>query len=237
MNQRDPSELFDEAHAARYDESFTRMAPLRETLHLLTLAGFSDLPLEEGRILCVGAGTGLEILFLAERFPKARFVAVEPSGPMLEVCRRRIAEHQLEGRCEFFHGYVESLPGEGGFEAATSILVSHFILSPERRGAYFKAIAERLRPGGRLVSADLAFDTASPLYPEALALWLRLLKTAKVDPEQIEKFRAAYERDVALWPPEKVEALLAANGFSQPLRAFQTGLIHGWVAQRTATGN
>jgi tRNA (cmo5U34)-methyltransferase len=52
--------------------------------------------------------------------------------------------------------------------AATSLLVSQLILVPQTRVAFFRAIAERLKPGAYLVNADLASDTASSTYASLL---------------------------------------------------------------------
>lgn len=235
MQQQDPSVFFDEAHAASYDERNAKLAPLREALDLLVKVILSDQP-AEARVLCVGAGTGAELIDLAVRFPRWRFTAVEPSSPMLEVCRRRISEHGLAERCDLHHGFLHSLPSSEPFSAATSILVSHFILSPKSRADYFQTIAARLRPGGCLVSVDLAFDTASPAYESLFDVWLRMMKGADIPAEHIEKLRQAYGRDVAIWPPEQVGATIAKNGFEMPVRFFQAGLIHAWYAKRISSG-
>jgi len=231
MHQKDPSLIFDEAHAVSYDERFAKLAPLRDALDLLIQAIFSSLP-ADSRVLCVGVGTGSEVISLGERFPGWRFTGVEPSAPMLGVCCRRIAEHGLSDRCDFHHGYVDSLPVAEPFDAATAILVSHFILAPEARAGFFRAIAKRLRPGGCLVDVDLASGDASPACRSLLNVWLRMMKGADVPAEEIEKLREAYGRDVALWPPEQVGATIAASGFEMPVPFFQAGLIHGWYANR-----
>lgn len=78
----DPLQFFGEAQAATYDERFANLAPLRQAQDLLARAVLSALP-DDARILCVGAGTGAEALSLGAAFPRWRFMAVEPSGPML----------------------------------------------------------------------------------------------------------------------------------------------------------
>src|SRR4051794_1322180 len=75
------------------------------------------------------AGTGHELICLADRFPGWRFVAVEPSASMLDVCRRKAEERGIAARCELHEGYLESLPPGEAFDAAISLslLVSQFI--------------------------------------------------------------------------------------------------------------
>lgn len=130
MPKQDPKIVFDEERAASYDHIFEKIAPMRDALHLLTRLVFSELP-SAARILCVGAGTGAEILYLAEAFPQWRFTAVEPAAPMLAICRRRAEEAGIASRCTFHEGYLESLPATDPFDAATCLLVA--FSSRERR--------------------------------------------------------------------------------------------------------
>lgn len=224
--------FFDQSVADKYDQQYARFAPLRDAMHLLIGSIFADLP-PDARLLCVGAGTGAEILYLAQRFPLWHFTAVEPSAPMLAVCRRRAAEHGITSRCIFHEGYLDSLPPSEPFDAATSILVSQFILAPELRTRFFTGIAARLRPGGYLASADLASDITSEVYQDLLEVWLRLMKTDDVTPEKLQQMRAAYGRDVALLPVEQISNLIAAGGFEKPVLFLQTCLIHAWYTNRS----
>ncbi len=231
MSQQGSPVAFDQAHAATYDQRFAKLAPLRDALHLLISAVFADLP-AEARVLCVGAGTGAELLYLAQKFPGWHFAVVEPSAPMLAVCRTKAEAAGITARCVFHEGYLNTLPPSEPFDAATSLLVSQFILAPEARTAFFRAIAERLRPGGYLATADLASDTASPAYQSLLDVWLRLLRETGSPPEQLEKLRVTYERDVAVLPLAQVGAIIAAGGFATPTLFLQTGLIHAWLTKR-----
>lgn len=231
MPAKPPEEVFNQQHAAEYDQRNAKLAPLWKALHLLLGAVFYPLP-TEARILCVGAGTGAEILALARRFPHWRFTAVDPSGPMLEVCRRRTAEAGIADRCEFHLGYVDTLPAAPDYDAATALLVSQFILEPEARTRFFRDIAARLRPGGYLASADLASGFNSADYETLLEIWLQLMKQADRPAEQVEKMRAAYGRDVAISSVAQIGGIMKAAGFANPVMFLQTGLIHAWYARR-----
>jgi tRNA (cmo5U34)-methyltransferase len=228
---QDSPVAFDQAHAATYDQRFAKLAPMRDALHLLVSAVLGDLPVD-ARILCVGAGTGQELICLAQKFPQWRFAVLEPSAPMLEVCRRKAEQCGITPRCLFHEGYLDSLPASEAFHAATSLLVSQFILSVEERVRFFSMIAGRLRPGGYLVNADLASDTASSAYQSLLDVWLRLMRETGSTREQLEHLRVAYGRDVAVLPAEQVSEIIVTAGFGTPVMFLQTGLIHAWYAQR-----
>lgn len=233
MSSPRPPAFFDKSQAATYDERFKNLAPIREVMLLLAGAMLSKLP-AEARILCVGVGTGAEILFLADKFPGWTFTAVEPSGPMLDVCRSKAGDAGIAGRCVFHEGYLESLPASEKFHAATSILVSQFILDPEARRGFFSGMAERLLPGGYLMSADLSADLSSTNYDRLLDAWSRLHTFADMPPGQLERYRSAYGRDVAVTPPEELGLLIASGGFEEVTLFYQALLIHAWFARRPA---
>ncbi len=230
MQPEDIVSLFDQ-QAAGYDRQWARTAPIRDCLYLLLEPLLSELP-AQARLLCVGAGTGQEMAHLAGRFPGWSFTAVEPSGAMLEACRRRAQDEGFADRCSFHHGFLESLPGGEPFDAATCFLVSQFITDPDQRTGFFRGIASRLREGGLLASSDLASDVNSPEYEVLLPAWTRMMAAADVPAEAIERIRAAYARDVAVLPPARIAAIIAAGGFDLPVQFFQAGLIHGWISRR-----
>ncbi len=230
MDQDRIKTLFDQ-QAASYDAQWAKTAPIRHCLHLLLDSQFAALP-ADARILCVGLGTGAELAHLALKNPGWRFTAVEPSGAMLDLCRRRAEEGGFAARCEFHEGYLESLPAGPAHDAATCFLVSQFILDRPARAAFFRGIADRLKPGGLLASSDLASDVRSPEYDVLLAAWMQMMAAAEVSPEAMARMRKAYAEDVGVLPPAEVAAIIVAGGFELPVQFFQAGLIHGWVSRR-----
>lgn len=225
-----PPDHFDARQAANYDERWAPLAPLRDSLHLQIALVFRALP-PAAHVLCVGAGTGAEILALARFFPDWRFTVVEPSAPMLEICRRKAAEAGIAGRCDFHGGYVESLPGDAIFDGATALLVSHFLTDREQRTAFFRAIASRLRSGGVMITADLTTGPAGK-HERLFAVWQQMMRHAGATEEQIHALLDAYGRDVALLTEAGMESLLVEAGFAFPVRFSQSLLIHAWFASR-----
>lgn len=224
-------ELFDQM-APGYDQQWSRTAAIRDCLYMLLDPLLAGLP-ADARVLCVGAGTGMEMAHLAQAFPAWTFTALEPSGRMLEACRARAEVEGFADRCDFHEGFVDSLPAGAHYDAATCFLVSQFLVDRAQRVRFFAYIAARLRAGGLLASSDLASDVASPAYGVLLPAWLRMMSAAEVPAEAIERARVAYTRDVAVLPPADVASIIASGGFDTPVRFFQAGLIHAWISRRS----
>lgn len=232
MNSDEIKAIFDQ-QASSYDERWAKTAPIRDALHFLLQAVLAELP-SNARILCVGAGTGEEIGYLAERFPHWSFVAVEPSGAMLDVCRQKADKAGFISRCDFHEGYLDTLPAQEPFDAATCFLVSQFILERDARIGFFNSIAARLRPEGILASSDLASDVSSSQYSALLQTWLNMMLASDVPAAGVEQMRAAYAKDVAILPPAQIESIIREGGFDDPVGFYQAGLIHAWFSRRVA---
>ncbi len=227
MPNQEPPVVFDRERAASYDKQRAKMAPLKDALHLCIRMVLSDLP-ANARMLCVGVGTGSELIELALAFPQWQFTAIEPAAPMLAICRQRAEECGIASRCTFHEGYLDTLSESDSFDAATCILVSHFITQPKERRDFFREIAARLRPDGYLVSSDLATDMLTSTFNSLFEVWLRIHKYAGLPVD-----RAAFGRDVAVLPHQEVESIIASSGFETPVLFFQTLLIHAWYSKRT----
>lgn len=225
MKSQDSTATFNKENASSYDNQRAKLAPIKDALHLCIRMKLSKLPVD-ARILCVGVGTGTELIYLAQEFPQWHFTAVEPAPEMLKICRQRAEECGIALRCTFHEGYLDSLPDSDFFDAATSILVSHFIVESEKRSKFFAEIASRLRPGACLVNADLASDMSTSDYKNILDVWINMHDYAEMPPN-VDSFG----HNVALLPTEKVELIIKSSGFYSPVLFFQTLFIHAWFSE------
>lgn len=223
--------VFDEKRASTYDERADTLAPMRDALYLCMRLILSELP-SDARVLCVGVGTGSELLFLAQAFPGWQFTLVEPAPAMLNLCRQKAEGTGIAHRCTFHEGYLDTLPNSDGFHGATCLLVSHFFLQADERSRFFGQIAARLLPGGLLVSSDLASDRQPAEYQSLRHVWRRMLEYGGYSPEDVEKFLAAHGTQVAVLPTRDVETILRDGGFESPVLFLQTLFIHAWFAKR-----
>lgn len=231
MKNQESTIVFDREYASSYDKRFAKLAPMRQALHLSIRMVLSGLP-NDARILCVGVGTGSELIDLAQAFPQWKFTAVEPAIPMLDICRQKAEESGIASRCTFHEGYLDSLSASDPFDAATCIWVSHFMMQPEERRNFFRQIGARLRPNGYLVNSDLASDMSTPDYKSLLEVSRRMFQYAEMSTEEIDKMLGTYGQAAAVLPPQEVESIVASSGFDLPVLFFQTFLVHAWYAKR-----
>lgn len=229
MDDRELRNLFDRM-ASGYDGKSDKIAPIYNGLYFLLESVFAGLP-QDARLLCVGVGTGTEVLHLASVFPGWSFIAVEPSGAMLDICRRRVDEAGFSLRCRFHEGYLDSLPDDQSHDGATCFLVSQFILDAGARSDFFRQLAARLVPGGVMANADLSYDTESAEYDELLAVWQRAT-TGTFDKADRERMKSGYAKDVSILPSREVISVIESAGFDRPVPFFQAALIRAWFAKR-----
>lgn len=233
MQNRESPTAFDQGRASSYDKQISKMAPMRDALQFLIRMVLSELP-AKAQVLCVGVGTGSELIDLALEFPQWRFTAVDPAAPMLKICSQRAEESGIASRCTFHEGYLDSLPESEPFDAATCLLVSHFLTQPGERRNLFCQIATRLGPGGYLVSADLASDMSTSAFKSLFEVWMQTMKFSGIPAKELEKRRASCGRNVAVIPPQEVESIITSSGFETPVLFLQTLLIHAWYSRLAA---
>ena len=139
FNSHAPNNAFDDNHA-----------PLMFTKTVLT----QNLPEGTKRVLDLGAGTGLELISLFERFPDARVTAIDIAEKMLDVLRTRPFADRVEILCGDFFAMEF---GEGYDAAISSSALHHFEAEP-KLGLYKKVFAS-LREGGVFLNSDCVYST------------------------------------------------------------------------------
>lgn len=224
------SDLFGREMADSYDEKNSRLAAISDNMHFLVGLVLADLP-ARARILCVGVGTGAEILPLAKARPEWSFVGVDPSADMLGTCRARLERAGVLDRCELVHGHVDDVPAGAEFDAALSILVAHFVGRAERAG-FYRGIRDRLKPEGCFVSTEISHDLDAADFPAMLSNWARVQTLMGATPASLQALPDTLRSALSVLSPAETEALLRAAGFALPVQFFQAFLIRGWYAVR-----
>jgi len=225
MTEEHRHQAFKNENAANFDKQREKLSPLKDALHLIMQAVFDQLP-NDARILCVGAGTGAELLDLAAAFPQWQFSVIEPEADMMAICQQKAQQHQILSRCEFHQGYLDSYQGNIDFDAATAILVSHFIAGKQQRIAFFSEISRRLRQGGLFVNADLSAGYESTTTQDLMPVWQAMHQRAGIhfNPD-------AFAGRVAMLSLAEMEDILTTSGFSHPVLFYQALYIRAWYSK------
>jgi tRNA (cmo5U34)-methyltransferase len=219
--------------AARvYDERNRQLAPIADNMHFLIRLILQNAPVR-ARVLCVGVGTGAEILSLSKSFPEWTFVGVDPSIGMLDVCRERLSNAGVLNRCELIHGYVHDAPLGENFDAALSILVAHFVKREDRLN-FYQAMCNRLCTNGILINTEISFDLNSQEFPFMLKNWEAVQSMMGATPESLANLSLQLREMLSVTSPIETESLLNQSGIHLPVRFFQAFMISGWYGIKNA---
>src|SRR5215213_5684396 len=108
MAHRTTGALQDPATASSYIKGAHASVPWLSAVHSLVEQILAETVPDDGRVLVVGAGGGLELAYLAERHDGWTFDGVDPSAPMLELARETMGPSAT--RASLTEGYVEDAP-------------------------------------------------------------------------------------------------------------------------------
>jgi tRNA (cmo5U34)-methyltransferase len=227
-------ERFDAERAGRYDEWIRKTIPGYEALHDMAMF-FIETGMEDAgrsRLLIVGSGTGMEISHFAERNPGWTFTGVDPSPEMNAIAASRFERLGVSDRADLHTGYTHELPQSEPFDAATLMLVMHFLPDDGAKLALLESIAERLKPGAPFILADLYADRSSPGFSRCIEAWRSRQSAAGMDGEDLEKMFDDVRENIHFVPEERIMALLERAGFVETSRIFTAMLFGGWVSRR-----
>ncbi|WP_082928350.1 class I SAM-dependent methyltransferase [Cupriavidus gilardii] len=230
----DTAAKFDPLRAAEYDRQSRIALAGYDACHELAACMLTAAlgPGSSATVLVAGAGgTGNEIVVAGALEPNWRFVAVDPSQPMLELALARVREAGLLGRTEPVLGVVADLPAEVRFDAATLIGVLHHLPGDEAKQAILRDIAQRLKPGAPLVLAGNRYAYAS--RPLLMAAWGQRWRMNGASEEEVRIKQGKILQGAD--PPQSDEAvatLLSDAGFEKPEPFFSSLFWGAWVARR-----
>ncbi|KQT44738.1 methyltransferase [Devosia sp. Leaf420] len=217
---------FDAEAARHYADGPPRQVPGFAGIHRMMNLLLAETVPEEAEILVLGAGGGLELKALADFRSGWRLSGVDPSADMLSLARHTAAEHL--DRITLTEGYIDAAP-EGRFDAATSLLVFHFI-PREQRLETLRQLRRRLKSGAPLILAHISFPQTEPERSRWIARHVAYGQADDVDPATAAKAREAIATRLNILAPEEEEAMLREAGFADISLFYSAFSFRGWVA-------
>ena len=216
----------DPAVADTYADRVERFVPLYRDVHRMAAVLIDEHAPRDARVLVLGAGGGLETKSFAQTHPGWSFDAVDPAAAMLDLAVRTLGPDA--SRVRMHQGYVDDAP-PGPFDAATSLLMLHFLELDERRRTVAE-VRRRLAPGAPFVVVHLSIPHGDDAERQ---LWMRRhaanLVASGVDPADAEKARTSISAEVPALTPEQDRAVLQEAGFTNVTEFFSAFTFRGWV--------
>lgn len=157
----------------------------------------------DGAVLDLGCGSGDVLLRFARALPRARFIGVDGSGPMLELARRQLALEPaaLATRVELVRAIIPAALPTRPWQLVMSHSLLHQLHRPE---VLWRTILEQVRPGTAVFVADLR-------RPASRTEAQRLVDTDSAGEPPILR-RDYFNSLCAAFEPQEVQAQLQQAG-------------------------
>lgn len=229
---------FDRDRATQYDLDIRKAIPGYESLHGMTQSLLQTSLSSLARLLIVGSGTGMELVNYSKLNLEWLLTGVDPSSEMMAIAKSEITRQGLQARVDLHTGYVNSLPKTEPMDAATLILVLHFLPDDGAKLQLLQDVAQRLKPGAKLILVDLFGDKSASYFSEFFKAWQDFY-FSQLDDETRTKaeanFQPSINNSMYFVTEARIIELLQAAGFSQINKFYNAFLFGGWIAQYTGS--
>ncbi|MCP3795506.1 class I SAM-dependent methyltransferase [Paenibacillus sp. CH40] len=181
-------------------------------------------------VLIVGAGGGQELITLGERHEAWSFMAVDPSEHMLDLARKRVTHAGISSTISFVAGTLEESSRGPIYDAATCLLVLHFLQSLESKQALLRQISARLKPGAPFCLASINGNSQDPSFSIQMQAWKDHMLSQGISLEDWERFAASIGRESNPVSNAAIQELLIDAGFTHITRYYGAFLVNAWFA-------
>lgn len=219
---------------SEYDKMAQMALPGYEAMHTMakSILG-SHLP-ERANLLIVGAGSGMELVNFGKGNTQWQMLGVDPSSNMLELAQQKIEQHGLSEQVQLFQGYINALNTTPLYDAATCILVMHFVPDDGAKLALLQSIAQRMKSSAALILMDVFGSKGTREFEQMISVMKVFWSEMGMEPERRMEILETVDKGVYPIPEPRVFELLQQAGFENIVR-FYTGLwIGGWVATKNS---
>ncbi len=215
----------DPQRVAHYTEGPPRMVPGYVDMQRMTTLLLAERVADDGQVLVLGAGGGLELRIFAEAHPRWFLFGVDPSLEMLQLAKQVLGP--FASRVTLKEGTIDDAPIEP-FDGATCLLTMHFLpLEVRRRTA--AEVRRRLKPGSPFVVAHFSIPEGEGERALWLSRYVSFAVASGIEPEKAETARAGIGQKLPIMTPEQDESILREAGFSNVTLFYAGFTFRGWV--------
>lgn len=224
----DPEKRFNE-RAKVYDADILKIIPGYHALHDTTRHLLETALPEDAFLLVAGVGTGNEAITLVSRNHGWRVTGFDIAENMIKTTAAKVRERGLNNRIALVHGTVDDILQES-FDAATAILVMHFIPYGKKL-EFLQGLHLRLNPGGMLILADFTGDRNSHEFKSFLTAWENYMLETR-EREDVDEAVARTRHDLDILSHEAMLGLIKKAGFINGRLFWKSLVFSAYVAER-----
>lgn len=177
-------------------------------------------------LLVVGCGTGNEIERFVHTSEPWNITGIDPSPEMIKQAKEKFQAYE---NVKLIEGLVSNLERERKFNAATLLLVLHFMEDNGDKFSLLKSVSERLVSGAPFVMLDITGNKGQ--ITENLKVLKNLLPD-ELEEEQTSERLKRIQNELFPVSEERISKLCVEAGFEKPLRFFQSSIYMGWMTKK-----
>ena len=212
--------------AATYDTDRAKLIPGYVDFYATALG---LIPRDAGRILDLGAGTGLFSALVRERFPNAHLHLIDNSPEMLVRAEARMTGDR---RYASQLGDYTTCEWAEEYDCIVSALSIHH-LEDGAKQTLFKRVRKHLKPGGVFVNADQILQPTPALEAAAKQAWLDDVRALGATEPQVEASCFRQTEDRCATTSDQL-AWLREAGYRNVRCAFTQGRFAVYAGTRPA---
>jgi len=222
---------FNSKMAAVYEKNTRISIPTYDSLFAMVQSYYRvKLGEKAASLLVIGAGGGNELSAWGPSNPTWTFTGVDPSEEMLKIAKHKVVELGLESRVSLIQGTTDDLPQpDSNFDAASCILVLHFINNVQEKLKLLGSIKDKLKLGAPFVLVSAYGNRDDSELQARLNVWKSFWIDAGLESSEVDEMVSGGITKLSLLPEKQIEGLLAESGFTKITRFYSTGLMAGWI--------
>ncbi|WP_260472131.1 class I SAM-dependent methyltransferase [Bacillus canaveralius] len=145
-------------------------------------------------------------------------------------CAEKAVQLDRQNRVNLIHGTIEDLPQlDFKFDAASCILVLHFVYELEAKLNLLRTVKANLKPGAPFVVVSAYGDRDGMELQDRLSIWKSFWLDAGHPQTNVDEMVNSRMMSLSFLPEAEIEQLLTEAVFRKVTRFFSTVLMAGWI--------
>ena len=211
-----------------YIQSVGKIIPGYQIMHSMIKSFFENCLNDNSDILIIGAGGGAEMNALCTSSKKWNIFGIDPSEEMLEKARLIVNVQKSLHQIDFMKGYLSDLPESRKFNAATSVLVMHFLKDNGEKLNFLKQVRQHLKENGFFILVDFCGEKGTENIEDFLNAWERNAINSEVDKNIITTQRKNILANLPFISDQRENELLNEAGFKDFSIFYKAFMYTGW---------